>query len=518
MLELRGEFWMPVVTGRSRRRRCWESTGAGWSGLILLPALLSWGCAGPGPTYFPVSPARVESASDGATLRWYDRDRDGHEDCYERLSPDGRLVALGYGAPGGAGPDEVLLADVPDAQRRHLVILLDSIPYAMVRDIWQQGRFRYCPPPSRIISPFPVMTDVSFSSFFGTLPLPGVESSYFDGRRLTSGFSVYASGGNVPWQKYVDYRLNPLAHPFAYTSQHPWFDHELRQIQDLFSSTDQPAVAGYMVSTSALGAALGRDGHQAGLVQLDRFCQSMLFETRGQLRITLFSDHGHYMGSARRIPLPEILTEMGYRVGDALARPGDVVVTEFGMVSCEELHTREPQRVAADLTGVEGVDLAMYREGDAIVVLHRDERAAIARADDGFRYQPTRGDPLRLVPVLERLRAAGAVQANGSVEDAVLRDATFDHVYPDVVRRIWRAFNGTAEHTPDVMLSLHDGYYCGSPSMAALITLIGVHGSLMDWSSSGFAISSAGELPPVLRMDELPAALERIGAGVRTAR
>ncbi|GMU22555.1 MAG: hypothetical protein AMXMBFR13_26400 [Phycisphaerae bacterium] len=489
-----------------------RSTGCGIVRTVLLVLLSVAGCAGPGPRLFPAAPERVERASDGGLRQWYDTNDDGRTDYFESFETAGMLASIGYDTDGDGMPEEIVrLDEVPPAEQRHLLIALDSVPADMVADLWNQGRFRYCPRPARVISPFPVMTDLSFSEFFGTSPSPGVESAYYDGHALTSPYSTYAEGGNVKWYGHIDYHLQPIAHGSAYLDVYPWFGHELRRIQDLFLTRDEPLTVGYCVGASALGAIHGRDGHQAGLVMVDRLCQQLLYQTRGRARFSLFSDHGHYFEHSRRVPLADMMARLGYRVGERLKRPGDLIVPEFSMVSCAAFYTHAPAAAARDAVGIEGIELAAYLEGEELIVLSRDGKARITRANPGFRYTPDYGDPLMLKPVLTQLSKAGQVAPDGAVRDEVLLRATVDHSYPDAVARLWRAFHGLVEYTPDVLLSLADGYHAGSKFQTDLVTLIGVHGSLRPASTYGFAITTAGELPATLRMEDLRPALKSLG-------
>jgi len=489
-------------------------------------ALWLVGCAGPGPVLFPVTAVRTCRRADHKTEQWYDVDGNGRPDYCEIATEAGRVVAIGYDRDeDGRFEKQVDLAAIPPEQVHHLVIILDSVPVHMVREVQAQGRLRYFPRPTRVIAPFPVMTDVCLTEFFGVAPLPGVESSYYDGRRLHSGYGTYLREENAPWVALVDYHLSPSLHPYAYIWQQPWYMHELRRIQEIFTERDRKGLkltVGYVVGTSALGARQGRDGHIKGLVTIDRFCQEMVYRTEGRVCVTLFSDHGHNLLRSRRIPLRDTLGHLGYRpVTEKLSRPDEVVVPEFGMVSCAAIYTRQPARVAGDAIQLEGVELAAYKRKrshpdtpvpDEVVVLSRSGRARIEKGPHGFRYLAEVGDPLQLKPILKQLADQGQLSGEGFVEDTVLYAATADHVYPDAVHRLWRAFHGLMVHTPDVLLSLKDGYQVGNALMADIvIEPTSVHGNLRRLSSYAFAVSMAGRLPETIRTCDLRSALQEIG-------
>lgn len=480
----------------------------------LLLSLLSGCLAGPGPKLFPPAPVRQAIQQDGTGEQWYDASGDGKADYREVYSPAGRLTAIGYDRDQDGRPEqEVVLDEVPAGERRHLVLLLDSVPHQIAEELWAGGRFRYCPRPARVISPFPVMTDLSFSEFFGASPSPGIESEFFDGQKLHDGYAVYLREGNANWAAHTDYHLPQIHHGSAYLDVEPWFGHELREIQRRFLATDRPLFVGYCVGTSGLGAMQARDGHQAGMILVDRFCRQLMYQTQGRVRFTLLSDHGHFFTAleSRRVPLKDMLARFGYRVTDRLRGPRDVVVPQFEMVSAGSIHTLTPAPVARDVVGIEGVELSAYMEGDALIVLSRDGRARIERSGQRFRYRAERGDPMLLAPAVDRLRQAGRIDADGWVDDRALFEATLAEAYPDGVARLWRAFHGLVQYTPEVIVSLEEGFHCGSPFQTDMVHLVGVHGNLRQASTHGFAITTEGELPRDIRMEDLRAALRALG-------
>lgn len=489
-------------------------------GAILLSILvaatigLNAGCAGPPPRLFPIVPLCTQDTPSGGTDRVYDTNGDGKPDYHERLSSDGIITTIGYDTNGdGEIDEEIDIAAIPEKEHRHLILVLDSIPFAMVQEAWFQGRLRFFGPPTRVVSTFPVMTDLALAELFNISPTPGIESEYFDGQQLSNGYLVYANKGNAPWHDYVDWRLEPIMHASAYLSPQAWYDHELRIVQDTFNASTRDKFTAYFVGTSAIGARIGRTGHHMGLVRLDRFCQELMHKTRGRVRFTLLSDHGHNMAISQRVPLSDVLRQLSYRTSRTLEKPYDVVVPEFGMVTCAAIHTDTPDTVARDVVSIEGIELSAYLDArhDEVVVLSRDGRARISHSSSGLRYQPEFGDPLAMLPILDKLAQAGSIDPQGFADDHALFQATVDHAYPDAVYRLWRAFHGLVVNTPQILVSVQDGYHCGSPTQSSLIRLTAAHGNLRPMSSLGFAMTMAGQLPPAIRMANLGKALQDMG-------
>jgi len=185
-------------------------------------------------------------------------------------------------------------------------------------------------------------------------------------------------------------------------------------------------------------------------------------------------------------------------------------------VSCAVVHTFSPAQVAQDALKITGIELSAYLAGDEVVVLRGPARACIAHSDAGYRYRAEGGDPLEIQPALDDLARQGKVGPDGFVDDRLLFEATKDGVYPDGVARLWRAFHGLVVYTPDVMLSIADGYHVGSPSMYKVIkNLVGIHGSLRANSSTGFAMTMACDLPPAVRQADLLPRLRELGVPIR---
>lgn len=456
---------------------------------------------------FPPGPISQTHGPGGTLERRYDTNADGRADFAERLNRDGIIDVIRFDPRGDGSFDDAIdrLKLRPD-DCRDLFIILDSVPYSMVVEQRDAGRFRYFHPPARVIAPFPVMTDVSLCEFFGRSPCPGVEAAYYNGKEVTAGYDGYLGEAVTPWSHGLDYRMTTANHLFTYFWPNGWFGHELHDIQTEFLRGGKSPYLAYCVGTSALGALEGRNGHHAGLSRVDRFCQQLMHDTRGRLRITLMSDHGHHFAFCKRVPIEQRLTALGYRITGRLEKRGDVIPIEFGLVSSVVIYTQDAEAVARDCLGIEGVELSAWcdTQTDEVVVLSRDGEARIGRKGDRFSYRAVRGDPLRMLPIMHQLGGDAA-------DDAALWNATKLHHYPDALHRLWRAFHGLVQHQPQVMLSLQDDYYCGTPSMNLVYTPVGLHGSLNLTSSSGFCMTTIAPLPEVVRMDSLRGELQRIG-------
>ena len=68
-----------------------------------------------------------------------------------------------------------------------------------------------------------------------------------------------------------------------------------------------------------------------------------------------------------------------------------------------------------------------------------------------------------------------------------------------------------------MLVSVKDGYHCGSPTMTGFVTLTGAHGNLRPASSTAFVMTTTGRVPDGLRMQNLIAALRALGVPLRSS-
>ncbi|MGH9787266.1 MAG: hypothetical protein ACRD4U_01010, partial [Candidatus Acidiferrales bacterium] len=199
--------------------------------------------------------------------------------------------------------------------------------------------------------------------------------------------------------------------------------------------------------------------------------------------------------------LEPALRRAGFRVEGSLKDDRSVVLPQFGLISNAVLYTNPGREAAAAEAALKakGVDLAVYREGVSLVVVSAKGRARIDRrvSDDGaerFRYLAEAGDPLALNCVAEELIHAGLADVDGFISEDKWLAATANHLYPDPLRRLWRAFDGLIRQPASVIVSLKDGYYTGSIWLNLFAWMQATHGSLRRAQSLGVVLSTTPAL------------------------
>jgi hypothetical protein len=483
---------------------------------ILAAALLAALAAGSGCTKavrFPKASVAREAGADGLTEA-YDTDGDGRPDYFTTENAAGRKVRIACGADGDGRPDGAIDLDaISPAECRHVVIILDGIPYSVAESMYDEGRLRLFHPPSRVIPPFPAMTDTALADVFGARPCGAVESLYFDhaSNRMVGGDLKYLSMENESWVRDLDYRAPSVMDGISYVWPERVFTAELADLEKLLEQDDHRDVTAYLVSTAGMDSRYGEKGMRLALSTVDRLAEQLVRDSKGRIKITIMADHGHTLRRGRRIDFAGLLRKRGWHIAGSLTGPRDAVVVEYGLLTCATFNTQSPVELAADVAEIEGVDLAACREGDAVIVcgVHKG-KAVIERQGDRYRYRALEGDPLRLAPIVQQLRAEGKLDADDFAADADWRQATTLHDYPDPLDRLWRAFHGIVEHTPDVIASLDRDHYTGAPVKVVCFPLMqSTHGDMSALSTT-FIMSMAGPLPPVLRSREVAGALENV--------
>ena len=132
-------------------------------------------------------------------------------------------------------------------------------------------------------------------------------------------------------------------------------------------------------------------------------------------------------------------------------------------------------------------------------------RSAVIEVDasaDRYRYRPVTGDPLELVPVLDRLQANGELAADSSASDSAWLRETLSSAFIDPLRRITLGLEAV-KNPADIIVSLAPGHHFGDERADLLVGVTGTHGSLRTTSSLAFAMRTGSPLPDPLRSDQL---------------
>lgn len=426
------------------------------------------------------------------------------------------------------------LDQVDSNQIRWVFVLLDGVPYKLFDELYQEGHFRLFYPPARYVSTFPSITEISFSSMFGTPGSSCYESILYDRQtnKVHDGLGVYTGRANELWGTAVDYRQRAMFDAYAYL--HPRIAGH-REFRTMFNKAagilkEQPRrqhVIIYAMSTDAMAHKGSWPEGRRMLLEIEQYLQRLAYEQKGRIGLAILTDHGNnFVASCKRIDLDNSIRSAGLNpvVGRGFKKPGDVVILRYGLVSMiQGFAQNEPEkmRLVEAMLKTDGVEHVMWRMGPAVRIARRGSRAEISRRLEAtdvapveyFSYRRVDGDPLELQPILDKLPGrtfGGDDQTYYASQD--LLEATAGHLWPDPLWRIWHGLTDAPAVVPDVVGSLALGWYYGNKKFDRFSHLNGTHGGLRDWDSIGFFSTNMFAPPPVMRTtDVLPLLNQRTG-------
>lgn len=443
---------------------------------------------------------------------------------------------------------------------RRLLLCLDGVPFEIIRRARERGLFERFNDPACLLSPFPTMTNIALSTMLGATAPLGYESLYFDRDEccLRGGVRKYI-GRRTPdkmpssYMDELDYQ-EPLPFEFlVYVAPETVWRADMRRFHQRFrAAPPERDFFAFLKGTDGLLHIRGPERLDVALASLDKILREIQDHCGAETEIVLFSDHGMNLQENRRIHLQTHLRRNGYDVADRL-RPDvrgnrrAVAAPAFGLCGYAALYCADETDtgiVADALVTLEGVDFTIRRDGASTVVVtgtrgtahihraingnanahthhmhtnahdghgHADaahDSAPLAANASGhahvrYRYEMIDGDPLQLAPMLDALRQQGHVDADGFAPDAAWYAHTAAHTYPDALANLYDALHAPrVQHTADILVSLHDGYYYGASVFSRLARLAATHGNALRGSTSAFLMSTHRAFPAHVRATE----------------
>ncbi len=474
------------------------------AGLWLL-GLVLWmaGCTPGDRLHFPDGP--VSPARDGST--WYDTNRDEVPD-FELVHDDsGRLATLGYDDDQDGDADrQYRLADYAHADVPHLIVLIDSIPYAALNDdlaarppgVW--GAFSK---PAKVIAPYPSMSAVCFSDLLHAPPMPGPINRHYDPRPQNHGVTNLINqrlgGYRNPWQQRLHYNIDYSDNSSAWLRPRPWLQVEFERARQAFDASPDRTTVVYISSAAAMLMKYGKAGLEETLDELERFLLQVLYERKGAVKISIMSDHGHNLVDTTWVDVAAPLNAAGFRVVKKIKKPNDIFIEMDGLMTWFGVHTSQPEAVSdALLAELPEIETLAYLDGYDLIVRNGRGAARIAMAEGPLIYTPDTADVLDYGDDLSGV--------------ALTRDEWFaetaEHTFPDAPSRLWDAFHGQTRNNPQVMVTLRDGACAGIEWFRWFITPRSTHGGLNQVNSAAFVMTMNGPIDGPLRSAEVMDAIQ----------
>jgi len=400
---------------------------------------------------------------------------------------------------------------------KRLVLALDGISYQKVEKAIVQGLFKSFFHPSKMIAPFPSMSDPSWSDIFKTARPVGVQRLYFNpvlNKIQGHPFS------DLKTRREFERRVNagdegPIHHAKTYVMAFRLARNELNNIKDKFFLSENEKESGrggdvFFAYTGSSDSLLHTTDVSAEyLAYLDQVLNEIqdLYrkKTGHELKIDLFSDHGNNGINGKSLPIDSHLSKFGFKSRERIKSSMDIVIPRAGIVNYIQIfcHGDKKREVAGASLLLEGVDLALIREENkrVRVLAKRDgkrEEALIESSpelgNEWIRYRVISGDPLKLIPILDELKKAHKVSSLGFVSRKDWFRSTRNHLYPYGAVRVWRSFYENIIFPPPVFLSLKDGWTGINPFLDHFTNTEkmegGTHGNLLAPATMGVILSN----------------------------
>ena len=167
--------------------------------------------------------------------------------------------------------------------------------------------------PSRLLSPFPTMTNIALSAMLGATPPLGYESLYFDknARELRGGVRKYI-GWRTPdkipssYMDELDYQ-EPLAFEFlVYVAPEKVWRTDMRRFRERFRAAPQTAITLHSSRARMACFTFGAKASGVALESLDKILREIQNFCGRETEIVLFSDHGMNLRENKRVSLENI--------------------------------------------------------------------------------------------------------------------------------------------------------------------------------------------------------------------
>ena len=396
---------------------------------------------------------------------------------------------------------------------RHLIICVDGVSFSTIEEMRAEGRFKLFRTPARMIAPFPSLTNLALSEILkpaGASEAAGYEDNYFDveHNKMRGGLLDRFRGGRFikgTFRELFDYHPSAIKSGLGYVA--PPASTYLESLTDIlrlkqkFRASRKPVFFAYTGASDSLAHLGGERLLKSFLVRLDETIKDLVRDGGGRVQVTIFSDHGNDFEGYRRVSLKSALRRANFKLQSKVRDERSVVLPQFGLVGCAVMWTREgnEERLADAASRVRGVDFAAYEKENYVYVINEKGMATIERRGERFRYRPSQGDPLDLLPLAETLKRQGKADAKDFIADEDWFAATVENTCPDVLRRVFEGLSERVLNRANVIVNFADGYYTGSASLDVFAFLQATHGNLGAQQSFGFVMSSASDLPPYLR-------------------
>ncbi|MBO9667482.1 MAG: alkaline phosphatase family protein [Bdellovibrio sp.] len=456
---------------------------------------------------------------------------------YIRLCTAGIAASLSLGVihPALAFPlplKPIKAAPVAQAQKQQqqtVVLAVDGFSYNAFLQAQKMGLFKEFTSAGAHVSPFPSMTDLSWSTITHTSELFGaagriksVEATYFDESSQSVQGDPRDYYRRLAFPKYYmgafDAFFNPYVEALMYFPTEEVPKLEIKSVvDDLISAKQKQFMTGYVGAVdSTAHTQLNR--LYPVIKTLDTEVSRLIksYKDKGQdVEIILVSDHGN-VGSFKEGEKEQEM--VGVEVGKTVERAGlnfvqqlktdkDVAMPllALGTWAPVYLKSRKQMRPLIEEFRKESwFDMAVFvnKNNDTetlmtVITSLGEAKVQYDKKNDLYYYFPQSGNPLQIA------QQYVSTQASPKAMDAKAAfTASLGTSYPDALFRLIESASERNFDFPDFILTLKDGQFIQN-SLGAFTKMYRTHGSLSAASSFGLIASTKRKVPGQIRSKDI---------------
>lgn len=420
-------------------------------------------------------------------------------------------------------------AAAPAQQVQTIVLAVDGFSYYAFQQAQQQGLFKEFTSAGAHVSPFPSMTDLSWSTVANTAELFGaagriksVEATYFDESSQSIQGDPRDYYRRLAFPKYYmgafDAFFNPYVEALMYfpTEEVPKLEVKT-VVDDLLSAKPKKFLTGYVGAVdSTAHTQLNR--LYPVLKTLDSEVKRLIksYKEKGQdVEVVLVSDHGNIgrfqEGKAEQelngVEVADVVKRAGMNFVQQLKEDKDVAIPLLALGSWAPVYLKDRKNMKSliqEFRKEAWFDMAVFvnrnNTSETLMTVVTGQGEAQVQFDKNknlYTYLPTQGNPLQ-IPKQFHSSVAAAKQLT-STEAFTAANGT---LYPDSLFRIIESASERNFDFPDFVLTIKDGNFIKN-SLGAFAKMYRTHGSLTAASSFGLIASNKRKVPGQIRSKDI---------------
>ena len=410
-----------------------------------------------------------------------------------------------------------------DSSPRHLYLGLDSVPYSIFMEAQERGLFKDFRLPSKMIAPFPVLSNYAWAVIMNTEKVESYQAKYYHfGLNKIVGRLLHEVGKPTYPNRFDFSDDRVIKKIIAYITGGGSVKGEMKHLADRVLTSNQPRLFFALIGTSDIVAHMkGAKGLHKLLKIVDRelvrIREEHLIKFKEPLVITIVTDHGNTLKGGKIINVKNVLKKNNFTLTKKIKGTNDVIYHSSGILSVANFFIRDTRKIELAHT------LATQPWSDVVVTFDREKDVFLVISQKGtltFEYHDEKNE-FRIINLVgaDPLGLVLHLPLGKWIPQSQVLEASVKTGYPDSLMRIQTGLTQRrVNHPASVIVSLKKGNESGSKFMKFLSILkgrSGTHGALAALESIGIISSTDYEFPEWVPAREVHKLIEGYDFGMR---